>query len=75
MYYLTYLMSSIVALFIGSTCNIWHKRLTTVLFKYSGIGKTPAKIKNYTISIITISKIQSRKYLSVYIFFERRTYI
>lgn len=38
-------MSSIVALFIGSTCNIWHKRLTTVLFKYSGIGKTPAKVK------------------------------
>lgn len=41
---LIYLISSIVALFIGSTCNIWHKRLTTLLFRYSGIGKTPAKI-------------------------------
>ena len=40
--YTTYLISSIVALFIGSICSIWHNRLTTVLFKYSGIGKTPA---------------------------------
>lgn len=45
MYHSMYLISSIVALFIGSTCNMWHKRLTTLLFKYSGIGKTPAKIK------------------------------
>lgn len=36
-------MSSIVALLIGSTCNIWHKRLITLLFRYSGIGKMPAK--------------------------------
>jgi hypothetical protein len=31
-----------VALFIGSICSIWHNMLTTVLFKYSGIGKIPA---------------------------------
>jgi hypothetical protein len=31
-----------VALFIGSTCSIWHNILTTVLFRYSGMGNTPA---------------------------------
>ena len=31
-----------VALFIGSICNIWHSMLTTDLFRYSGMGKIPA---------------------------------
>jgi len=31
-----------VALFIGSICNIWHSMLTTALFRYSGMGKIPA---------------------------------
>lgn len=37
-----FLMSSMVALFIGSICNIWHSKLTTLdLLRYSGIGKIP----------------------------------
>ena len=38
----TYFISSMVALFIGSICNIWHSMLTTDLFRYSGMGKIPA---------------------------------
>jgi len=38
----THFISSMVALFIGSICNIWHSMLTTDLFRYSGMGKTPA---------------------------------
>lgn len=36
-----FLISSIEALFIGSTCSIWHNMPTTLLFKYSGMGNTP----------------------------------
>jgi hypothetical protein len=38
----THFISSMVALFIGSICNIWHSMLTTDLFRYSGMGKIPA---------------------------------
>lgn len=33
--------SSMVDLFIGSTCSIQHSRLTTLLFRYSGMGNIP----------------------------------
>jgi hypothetical protein len=40
-----------VALFIGSICSIWHNMLTTVLFRYSGMGKTPAIINKSSYSV------------------------
>lgn len=42
----TYLMSSMEARFMGSICNMWHKRLITGLLRYSGMGNTPAENKN-----------------------------
>lgn len=57
---ITDLMSSIVALFIGSTCKVCTNRLTTDLFKYSGIGNIPAInqkiIHKYSFEAITNSK-------------------
>jgi hypothetical protein len=38
-----------VALFIGSICSIWHNMLTTVLFRYSGMGKIPAKTEQQSL--------------------------
>lgn len=46
--FLTHLISSIVARFIGSIWSMWQSILTTVLFKYSGIGNMPARNKNST---------------------------
>lgn len=60
-----FLTSSIEALFIGSTCNIIQSRLTTFLFKYSGIGNIPDLIflnKVGTCSSSNGSVPQSRAY-------------
>lgn len=41
-----------VALFIGSICSIWHNILTTVLFRYSGMGNTPAITEKSNYSVV-----------------------
>lgn len=63
-----YFISSIVALFMGSTCNMWHKRFTTVLLRYSGIGNIPAATLiriNYLSSLI-----QELKKIVIYLTFD-----
>jgi hypothetical protein len=47
-----------VALFIGSICSIWHNMLTTVLFRYSGMGKTPAIITKNSYNVEEHIKIK-----------------
>jgi len=52
----THFISSMVALFIGSICSIWHSMLTTDLFRYSGMGKIPAIITVNSCHFLTENK-------------------